>query len=304
MNETVYKERRDRLLEMMDDGVAVLSTATMQTRSNDTEYPFRPNSDFYYLTGFEEDNSVVVLYKKGDEHKSVLFVQEKVPEMELWTGERLGVEAAKACFSFDKVYGIKSFEEQIKELIKEHTLLYFELFDDNKVYAQLKAVANTMLHTRGVTVSPRSFSDITKLTQQMRLIKSDDEIALIKQALSITEQAHHHAMKRCKVGMLEYQLQAEFEYLFKKEGAFSDAYTTIIAGGNSANTLHYIKNDQLLKEGELVLVDAGCEYGFYASDITRTYPVNGTFKPAQKELYNMVLDVQLKVIAAIKPGRD
>ncbi len=302
MNETVYKERRDRLLEMMDDGVAVLSTATMQTRSNDTEYPFRPNSDFYYLTAFEEDNSVVVLCKKGNEHKSVLFVQEKVPEMELWTGERLGVEAAKACFSFDEVYGIKSFEEQIKELLKEQTLLYFELFDDNKVYAQLKTVAKTMLHTRGVTVSPRSFSDITKLTQQMRLIKSDDEIALIKQALSITEQAHHHAMKRCSVGMLEYQLQAEYEYLFKKEGAFSDAYTTIIAGGNSANTLHYIKNDQLLKEGELVLVDAGCEYGFYASDITRTYPINGTFAPAQKELYNMVLDVQLKVIAAIKPG--
>ncbi|MGB5965107.1 MAG: aminopeptidase P N-terminal domain-containing protein, partial [Sulfurimonadaceae bacterium] len=302
MNETVYKERRERLLELMDEGVAVLSTATMQTRSNDTEYPFRPNSDFYYLTGFEEDNSVVVLCKKGAEHRTVLFVQEKVPEMELWTGERLGVDAAKECFSFDEVYGIKSFEEQIKELLKEQTLLYFELFDDNRVYTQLKAAANTMLHTRGVTRSPRTFSDITKLTQQMRLIKSHAEIALIKQALSITEQAHHHAMKTCQPGMPEYKLQAEYEYIFKKEGAYSDAYTTIIAGGNSANTLHYIKNDQPLKEGDLVLVDAGCEYGYYASDITRSYPVNGKFTPAQKELYNMILDVQLKVIAAIKPG--
>lgn len=301
MNEAVYKQRRDRLLEMMDDGVAVLSTATMQTRSNDTEYPFRPNSDFYYLTGFEEDNSVVVLCKKGDESKSVLFVQEKVPEMELWTGERLGVDAAKERFSFDEVYGIDNFEEQIKALLKEQSLLYFELFDNNKVYTQLKVIANTMLHTRGVNISPRTFSDITKLTQKMRLVKDDDEIALIRKALAITTKAHHQAMKVCQPGMLEYQLQAEYEYVFKKEGAYSDAYTTIIAGGNSANTLHYIKNDQPLKEGELVLVDAGCEYGYYASDITRTYPVSGTFSPAQKELYNMVLDVQLKIIAAIKP---
>ena len=302
MNEKVYKDRRNRLLEMMDEGVAVLSTATMQIRSNDTEYPFRPNSDFYYLTGFEEDNSVVVLCKKGDECKTVLFVQEKVPEMELWTGERLGVDAAKVSFDFDAVYGIKEFEKQITELLKEQGLIYFELFDDNKVYTQLKEVANAMLHTRGVNLSPRTFSDITKLTQQMRLIKSNEEIALIKQALVITEKAHHQAMKACQPEMLEYQLQAEYEYVFKKEGAYSDAYTTIIAGGNNANTLHYIKNGEPLKEGDLVLVDAGCEYGYYASDITRTYPVSGTFTTAQKELYNMVLDVQLKIIAAIKPN--
>ncbi len=287
---------------MMDEGVAVLSTATMQRRSNDTEYPFRPNSDFYYLTGFEEDNSVVVLCKKGDEHKTVLFVQEKVPEMELWTGKRLGVDAAQTCFDFNEVYGMESFEEQIKVLLKEQTLLYFPLFDENSVYTQVKAAANTMLHTRGVNRSPRTFSDITKLTQQMRLIKSEEEIALIKEALVITEKAHHQAMNVCQPEMLEYQLQAEYEYIFKKEGAYSDAYTTIIAGGNNANTLHYIKNDQRLKDGELVLVDAGCEFGFYASDITRTYPISGIFTPAQKELYSMVLAVQLKIIAAIKPG--
>lgn len=302
MIETVYKERRDRLLEMMDEGVAVLSTATMQARSNDTEYPFRPNSDFYYLTGFSEDNSILVLCKKADRCKSVLFVQQKVPEMELWTGERLGVESAKKQFEVDEVYAVDSFEEQMKELMKEQTLLYFDLFSDSALYDELRSMAKTMLHTRGVTRSPRTYSDITKLTQQMRLIKSEEEIALITKALSITEAAHHHAMKVCRVGMMEYQLQAEYEYTFKKEGAYSDAYTTIIAGGNSANTLHYIKNDQPLKEGELVLVDAGCEYGFYASDITRTYPVNGRFTPEQKAIYNMVLEVQLKVIAAIKPG--
>lgn len=302
MNETVYKQRRDRLVEKMDDGVAVLATARLQTRSNDTEFPFRPNSDFYYLSGFDEDNAILVLSKKNGVSKSILFVQEKVPEMELWTGERLGVEAAKERFDVDEVYGTGSFEEQMLELVKEQALLYFDLFSDDAVYIELKAIAKKMLHTRGVNVSPRTFSDITKITQQMRLIKSAEEIGLIRKALSITEKAHHYAMQQCKPAMPEYQLQAEYEYIFKKEGAYSDAYTTIIAGGNSANTLHYIKNDQPLKKGELVLVDAGCEYGFYASDITRTYPVSGRFTPPQKELYNMVLDVQLKVIDAIRPG--
>jgi Xaa-Pro aminopeptidase len=288
MNEAIYKQRRDQLIAMMDDGVAVLSTARLQTRSNDTEYPFRPNSDFYYLTGFTEDNTVLLLSKKEGEEKTVLFVQEKVPEMELWTGKRLGVDAAKACFSVDEIFSIAEYEAQLKELLKEQSLIYFDLFSDDVVYTDLKAAAKTMMHTRGVARSPRTFSDITKLTQQMRLIKSDEEIALIREALAITGKAHHHAMKASHPEQMEYQLQAEYEYIFKKEGAYSDAYTTIIAGGNNANTLHYITNDHALKEGDLVLVDAGCEYGFYASDITRTYPVSGTFSPEQKELYNMV----------------
>ena len=287
---------------MMNDGVAVLGNARLQTRSNDTEYPYRPNSDFYYLTGFEEDNAILLLSKKAGTYKSVLFVQKKVPEMELWTGRRLGVEAAADHFDVDAVFSIESYEEQLKELLAEHALLYFDLFSEDVVYTTLQKVAKEMLHTRAITISPRTFSDITKLTQQMRLIKSEEEVALIKKALSITQMAHHHAMTVCKAEMLEYELQAEYEYLFKKSGAYSDAYTTIVAGGNNANTLHYIKNDQALLDGDLVLVDAGCEYGYYASDITRTYPVNGTFTPAQKEVYEMVLDVQLKIIKAIKPN--
>ncbi len=302
MKEAIYKQRRDRLQVMMEDGVAVLANARLQTRSNDTEYPYRPNSDFYYLSGFEEDNSVLLLSKKEGTYKSVLFVQSKVPKMELWTGKRLGVDAALESFDVDAVYSIDVFEEELKKLMAEHTKVYFDIFSDHEIYAELKAVTKEMLYTRNVTVSPRSFEDITKLTQQMRLIKSGEEVALIQEALKITEKAHHHAMKICKPEMLEYQLQAEYEYIFKKEGAYSDAYTTIIAGGNNANTLHYIKNDMSLKSGDLVLVDAGCEYGYYASDITRTYPVNGHFTLAQKELYEMVLDVQLKIIAAIRPN--
>jgi len=302
MNESTYKQRRDRLQVMMKDGVAILGNARLQTRSNDTEYPYRPNSDFYYLTGFEEDNAILLFSKKEGLYKTVLFVQKKVPEMELWTGTRLGVEAAKERFDVDEVYSSDTYAEQLKLLLAEQNLIYFDLFSEDKVYTTLKSVAKEMLHMRSVTISPRTFSDITKLTQEMRLIKSADEVALIRKALSITETAHHHAMQRCSAGMREYELQAEYEYIFKKGGAYSDAYTTIIAGGNNANTLHYIKNDESLKEGDLVLVDAGCEYGFYASDITRTYPVNGTFSPAQKELYEMILEVQLKIIKAIKPN--
>ena len=301
MKETTYKNRRDRLLMMMQDGVALLANARLQTRSNDTEYPYRPNSDFYYLTGFEEDSSVLVLSKKGKVCHTALFVQAKVEEMELWTGKRLGVDAAKKRFDVDTVYSMDYFEKEFQGYMAEHTHLYFDLFSDHEVYTQVKKIAKEMLHRRSVTVSPRSFHDITKLTQEMRLIKSSEEIQRIEEALEITKQAHHHAMKCCHPEMLEYQLQAEYEYLFKKEGAYSDAYTTIIAGGDNANTLHYIKNDMPLKAGDLVLVDAGCEYGYYASDITRTYPVNGRFSPAQKELYEMVLEVQLKIIAAIKP---
>ena len=302
MNEATYKQRRDRFQVMMEEGIAVLGNAKLQTRSNDTEYPYRPNSDFYYLSGFEEDNSVLVLSKKEGTYKTVLFVQSKVPEMELWTGKRLGVDAAEKCFDVDAVYSINDLKKELKGLMAEHTRLYFDIFSDDEVYTQVKVVAKEMLHTRSVTVSPRSFYDITKLIQEMRLIKSSEEIELIQQALKITEKAHHHAMKSCKPELLEYQLQAEYEYIFKKEGAYSDAYTTIIAGGNNANTLHYIKNDMALNSGDLVLVDAGCEYGYYASDITRTYPVNGRFSSGQKELYEMVLDVQLKIIEAIKPN--
>ena len=302
MNESTYKQRRNRLQVMMRDGVAVIGNARLQTRSNDTEYPYRPNSDFYYLTGFDEENAILLLSKKEGVYKSVLFVQKKVPEMELWTGTRLGVDASKERFDVDDVFCSDEYEEQLKTLLAEHSRLYFNLFSDDVVYMTLKKVAQEMLHTRTVTTSPRTFSDITKLTQEMRLIKSAEEVAYIKKALSITEEAHHHAMKVCRVGMLEYELQAEYEYMFKKSGAYSDAYTTIIAGGNNANTLHYIKNDQTLQDGDLVLVDAGCEYSYYASDITRTYPVNGKFSPAQKELYEMVLDVQLKIIKSIKPN--
>jgi len=302
MNEATYLKRRQNFSLLMEEGVAVIASASEQVRSNDTEYPYRQNSDFYYLCGFEEDNAILCLIRDAEISKTVLFVQSKDDKTEPWTGNRLGVEAAKVHFEVDEVYSIDEFETQMMEILKEHNRLFFEIFSEDDRYKKLKKIAATLMYSRGVKRSPRTFKDLTLITQKMRLIKESEEIALIRKAVEITKNAHHKVMRICEAGLMEYELQAEHEYQFKKNGAYSDAYTTIVAGGNNANTLHYIQNDQPLMEGDLVLIDAGCEFQMYASDITRTFPINGKFTPPQKELYEMVLNVQLEVIAAIEPG--
>ncbi|UFS62024.1 aminopeptidase P N-terminal domain-containing protein [Sulfurimonas sp. HSL-3221] len=302
MNELTYKQRRDGLLAQMEEGAAVLGTATLKTRSNDTEYPYRQNSDFFYLTGFEEDNAALVLIRGGDANKSVLFVQPKVEEMELWTGKRTGVDAAKERFDFDEVYSVEAFEEKLPELLENLPRLYGDIFGADERFESARNAADKLRHKRETKRPVTQMIDVTQMVRQMRLLKSEDEIATIRAGLEITAAAHHHAMAVCTPGMMEYALQAEYEYMFTKNGAYSDAYTTIIAGGDHANTLHYIKNDAPLNAGELVLIDAGCEYRHYATDITRTFPVDGRFSEAQKEVYEAVLEVQVAVIAQIGPG--
>jgi Xaa-Pro aminopeptidase len=302
MNESTYKQRRDGLLALMQEGAAVLGTATQKVRSNDTEYPYRQNSDFHYLTGFEEDNAVLVLVKGDAGSKSVLFVQPKDESMELWTGKRTGVDAAKALFDVDEIHSIDEFADKLPELLQNLPRLYGDIFGDDARFGEAKAAAEALRHKRETKRPVTQLVDATRLVRGMRLIKSGEEIALIRAGLEITGEAHHHAMRVCRPGMMEYALQAEYEYTFTKNGAYSDAYTTIVAGGDHANTLHYIKNDAPLKDGELVLIDAGCEYRHYATDITRTFPVGGRFSPAQKEVYEAVLEVQEAVIAQIGPG--
>lgn len=304
MNDMTYKARRDALLEKMNDGLAVIGSAPQAVRSNDTEFPYRPDSDFYYLTGFREDNAVLVLVKRADETKSCLFVQPKDEKMELWTGKRMGVDGAKARFDVDEVFGADEYEAKLKELMPNLPTLYLDLFSDVSCYASVKKAADALRHQRGTKRPVTKMEDVTHLVRTLRLVKQPEEIALIRQGLAITEAAHHHAMKVCRPGMMEYELQAEYEYVFKKGGAYSDAYTTIVAGGDHANTLHYINNDAALNDGDLVLIDAGCEFGFYATDITRTFPVNGRFSSEQKALYDMVLEVQKQVIDAIAPGKQ
>lgn len=302
MNESTYKQRRDAVLAMMEEGVAVVGAAEQKIRSNDTEYPYRQSSDFLYLTGFEEDNAVLLLVKKAGTVQQILFVQPKDETMELWTGKRMGVEAAKERFEVDAVYAIDDFARKLPELLQNLPALYGDVFGDDARFSEAVEAAKALRHKRETKRPVRRLVDLTRMLRTLRLIKSEAEIAQIRKGLEITAAAHHHAMQVCRPGMMEYALQAEYEYIFKKMGAKSDAYTTIVAGGDHANTLHYIKNDALLKDQELVLIDAGCEYGHYATDITRTFPVNGRFTEAQKAVYEAVLEVQQAIIAQMRPG--
>jgi Xaa-Pro aminopeptidase len=291
IQESEYKKRRDRLAKKLsNNSLAVIFSAENKTRSNDTNYPYRQNSNFYYLTGFKEDNSALVIVKSKKEIKTILFVQHKDEVYELWNGKRLGEKEAEKRFLVDFVIVSKDFKKSIKKLCKEKKYLYYD-FKQNIPKAKKLLKSSFKIHR-----------DISSLISEMRLIKSKQEISLIKKAITITKIAHHEAMAFDKRDKNEYELLASIEYNFKKHGAYSDSYTSIVACGDSANTLHYISNNKALIDGELILIDAGCEYEYYASDITRTIPVDGKFSKAQSELYNIILDTQLQIIKMIKPG--
>ncbi len=293
INQKEYKSRRLKLAKKLSNSsVAVIFSSGYKTRSNDTQYPYRQNSNFYYLTGFKEDKSILLLLKIGKEIKTILFVEKKDKAKEIWNGKRLGEEKAKKIFLVDEVFSSDSFELKLKEFLNKSKTLYFDFSLDYSKIKILKRYAKQL----------STHKNIALMINKMRLVKSKSEIEIIKKAISITKDAHHCVMILSKLGRYEYELQADIEYIFKSNGAYSDAYTSIVAGGDSANTLHYIDNSATLLDGELILIDAGCEYNYYASDITRTIPVNGKFTSAQKELYSMVLDVQLKIIKMIKPN--
>lgn len=302
MNETHFHQRRNKLLEKMEEGVAIIASAPVQTRSNDTEYPYRQNSDFYYLCGFNEDNAILVMIKTVESSKTILFVEAYNAEHALWNGARLGIDSARERFNVDEIRDVAEYTKDIKELLREHVNLYIDLYSDSARLTEAKSAAQSLHSTRGVKRHIRSILDITYLIRSLRLIKTSEEIDAIRRAVAITAEAHHEAMRVCKSGMREYQLQAAMSYVFLNNGASAEAYGAIVAGGNNANTLHYVDNRNELRDGDLVLIDAACEWELYASDITRTFPINGRFSEPQREVYNAVLEVQLKVIDAIKPG--
>ncbi len=302
MKNNIYKDRRQKVLAQMDMGIALIPSASMQTRSNDTEFPFRQDSNFYYLTGFNEPDALLLLSKSKKGSKSVLFLRERDPEMEMWVGERLGVEPACKTLDVDEAYDIKALESELPKLLEGSHQLYLDTFKDNDYIHSVKKVCEELSHIRTVDVSPRSYIHLNTLLEKMRLYKDEYETEQIRKAIAITTQAHHAAMAMVKPGMKEYEIQALIEYIFKKNGSEHDAYGSIVAGGNNANTLHYVENRELLKDGDMMLIDAGCEWDYYASDITRTTPINGKFSKPQQALYEGILDVQEKIIRSIKPG--
>lgn len=293
IEELEYKQRRDKLASKLPkNSIGIMFSAESKTRSNDTEYPFRQNSNFYYMSGFLEDKSCLVFVKSKKEVRTILFVHKKDKTQELWNGKRLGVEKAKERFLVDEAFEHTELSEKLKEYLKDKKSLHYDFSLDSINAQNIKKDAKNI----------QTYENLATLVQEMRLLKSPSEIALIQQAIAITKVAHHKAMNASSKLRYEYELQAEIEYVFKKNGAFSDAYTSIVACGNAANTLHYISNDKKLVEGELILIDAGCEYKYYASDITRSVPVSGKFSEAQRELYEMVLEVELAIIEMIKPN--
>lgn len=292
IKESEYKKRRDTLSKsFLKNSIAVIFSAEEAMRSHDTHHPYRQDSDFYYLSGFKEDNAALMFIKIKDSVKTALFVHKKDKTLELWNGKRLGKNKAKKRFLVDDVYEIDELKEIFKVSIKDKKNIYFEI--NSKKDSVKKILKQTKYFKEKLDIIPH--------VQKMRLIKSAAEIELIRKSIAITAKAHHRVMSMNKEGKYEYHLQAEIEHEFKHNAAYSDAYTSIVACGNNANTLHYIENSKSLVGGELILIDAGCEHNYYASDITRTIPVNGKFSEPQKELYNLVLDAQLKVISMIKP---
>ncbi|XYJ10922.1 aminopeptidase P N-terminal domain-containing protein [Telluria sp. B2] len=302
-----YCARRARLAAGMAPGaVAVLATAPETLRNGDSEYPYRHDSYFYYLTGFAEPESVLVLVAaKGDAPaRSILFCREKNVERETWEGFRHGPAAAREAFGFDEGYPIGELDAQMARLLADVPALYYANAHsaalDAQVAGWIKAVRG---QSRSGIVAPARIEHLLPLLDEMRLLKDDVEQALMAKSADIAGAAHLRAMRAAKPGMFEYEIEAELLYEFRRNGAQFPAYTPIVASGANACILHYNANNAQTKDGDLVLIDAGCEFDSYASDITRTFPVNGRFSAPQKTLYELVLRAQDAALAAIVPGR-
>lgn len=297
-----FQLRRAQLLSRMSDGVAIIPTASEVVRNRDSYYPYRFDSYFYYLTGFTEPESVLVLIA-GKASKSILFCRDKDIEREIWDGFRFGPEGALKEFGFDEAYSISQLDELLPKLMANQAKLFYSLGADTtwdvKVTNWLNKVKEQV--RTGVS-SPESIVDVRQLIDKQRLIKTPFEIDLMRRSANIAAAAHNRAMQFVKPNKKEYEVEAEFLHEFYRNGAQSPAYTSIVAGGSNACTLHYNANNCVLKEGDLLLIDAGCELDGYASDITRTFPIDGKFSAVQKDLYELVLSAQLAAIEAAKPG--
>ena len=304
MKQTEFKRRRRQLMQMMGPGsVAILPAAPEVVRNRDVHYPYRPDSDFYYLTGFSEPEAIAVLIPGRRQAEYVLFCRERDEKRERWDGPRAGQEKAVQEFGADDSFPIADCEEILPGLLEECTRVFYAMGsnpDLDKRLAdwvnQIRGKARTGVH------GPVEFIALDHYLHEMRLYKSAAEVQRMRQAAKITSAAHVRLMQTCRPGMHEYELEAEFIHECATRGARFQAYPSIVGGGGNACVLHYVDNRDELKDGDLVLVDAGCEYGYYASDITRTFPVNGRFNPAQRAIYELVLAAQEAAIAKVKPG--
>lgn len=299
-----FSERRLQLSnKVLDDSAIIVASALVKSRISDTDYAYRQDSNFYYLSGYEEPDSLILIRPNHDKEKFIIFCRDRDPLREQWDGFRTGQDGAIQEYQADNAYSINSIDQMMPELLAGVKNIYFSMSAPCGVDLKISQwVEDIRRNTRAGAEPPHNLLSLDSILHEMRLIKEDHEMDLMKQAADITTEAHIRAMQAVTPGMYEYQLEAEYLYAFNKNGARSPAYNSIVGGGNNSCILHYVENNAELKDGDLVLVDAGCEYNYYASDVTRTFPVNGKFSPEQKEIYSIVLEAHKQSMEQAKPG--
>ncbi len=302
-----FRERRDRLIEQMGpNSIAIIATSPVAMRNRDADYKFRTDSSFFWLTGFAEPEAVAVFETGdvGEEYSYSLFCRERDREMEIWNGYRAGVDGAVEDYDADEAYAIDLLDEEIIEKLANKEKLYYRIGQradfDARVCTWIKQVDEQQRRGNG---APSQIVQLDQILDEMRLHKSAQEIELMQIASNISAEAHTRAMQQVRPGMMEYALEAELNYIFGQSGCLP-SYNSIVGGGENGCILHYVENNKPLKDGDLVLIDAACEYEYYASDITRTFPVNGKFSPEQKALYEVILNAQLAAIDAVRVGNS
>ncbi|APX62311.1 Xaa-Pro aminopeptidase [Acinetobacter schindleri] len=308
LTQAEFQERRDILAgEMGLRSIAIIATSPVALRNRDADYKYRADSSFFYLTGFAEPEAVAVIETFDSEEEGYtysLFCRERDREMEIWNGYRAGVDGAVDDYEADEAYAIDLLDEEILEKLQNKDKLFYRVGHSAEFDARVaKWIAQASGENRRGKSAPAQIVQLDRIVDEMRLHKDANEIELMQIASDISAEAHTRAMQTVRPGMMEYVLEAELNYVFGKNGCVP-SYNSIVGGGENACILHYVENDKELKDGDLVLIDAACEYQFYASDITRTFPVNGKFSPEQKALYNIVLDAQIAAINAVQIGNS
>jgi Xaa-Pro aminopeptidase len=299
----IYADRRRRLAQAMGSGIAVVPTAPERIRNRDTHYPYRFDSHFYHLTGFPEPEAALVLVA-GQEPRALLFCRERNAERETWDGFRYGPEGAREHFGFDEAHPIGELDAKLEQLLENQPALYYPLGADADWDARAVRWLNAVrAKARAGVSAPERVHDVRALLDEMRLVKDARELSLMRHAASISAAAHRRAMRSARAGRFEYQIEAELLHEFRYSGAQFPAYWPIVASGANACVLHYVSNEAQLRDGDLLLIDAGCELGGYASDITRTFPVSGRFSGAQRDVYQLVLAAQSAALREILPGK-
>lgn len=303
MDRKVFERRRERLMQHMGGGVAILPTAPVRVRNRDVHFPFRPDSDFYYVTNFPEPEAVAVLVPGREHGQFILFCRERNPEKEIWDGKRAGLEGARELYGADDAFPIDDIDEILPGLLENREKVFYSMGRYREFDTRLMNWVNEVRDkNRNGVHAPGEFVDLNHILHEMRLFKSADEVRVMRRAAKVSAAAHRRAMQACKPGMMEYELEAELLYEFKKGGSTFPAYPPIVGGGANGCILHYIENNAELRDGDLVLIDAGAEMDSYAADITRTFPVNGKFSGEQRALYDVVLAAQDAAIEKVKSG--